>query len=565
MSAKVDCAINLSLVDTKKGNVSLKVICGDGSVKTLHSTYDPEDEAKELVDAFQFDGKGILIVLGLGLGYHLAELAQRFPEAEIIVVEESPEIYDLSLKHGAGIESKVNYLIGLSPDQALKEITKRQMTGGISPLAVFQLSSAISAFNSYYQPILESLKKTVSIKLWERFKYQKFREENQKVILVDSGYFLVREVEKALFARGNKVVRISVNHKDRGEAVIPKIMETILEFKPDFVLTMNHLGFDEDGVLTSFFKSIEMPVASWYVDSPNLIVRAFDKNVSPYMSLFLWDKSYIRDMKSMGFESVLHLPLGTDESVFRPVSVRKHRKKLNKYFCDAGFVGNSMVEPVDEWMSKVRQDNHPLVERLAEKLAGSQRSFLNILESLANDDKKVIEGFSEKEKMDFEAAVLWKATLLYRLSCVKMLEGDDVRIYGDRGWVNLINGKSIKLFSPLNYYKDLPLFYNACRVNFNATSRQMSEAVNQRVFDVSACDAFLLTDYQESLEELFEVGKEIIAYRDKGEIPELVRYYLKNADQRMAVAQKARKRVMKEHTYRHRLTSLIKFMKDKYK
>lgn len=550
---------------TRSGAYTLRLSGEDGAEKTVHSLYDPAAEARSLADAFPYDGRGVLVVLGLGLGYHIAELAERFPDAEIIVIEESAVIYDLFLKHGKLIDGNINYFIGLSAADALKEITRIQMTGGISPLSVFQLNAEVSAFRNYYEPILESLKKTVSIKLWDRFKYLKFRGENQKVILIDTGYFLVREIERALSSRGNKVARIPVNDGNRDEDLIPRIMETILEFRPDFVLTLNHLGFDEEGELASFLKSIEMPAASWYVDSPKLIVRAYDKNVSPFVSIFLWDRSYISDMRSMGFDSVSYIPLGTDESIFRPLNIKKHRKKISKYACDAGFVGNSMVGPVREWLSKVREELHPVIETLAAELCGSGESFDAASARLHEDHKQIIGQLSEKEKMDFEAAVLWKATLLYRMSCVKMLEGFHPVIHGDDGWSDLIDREKFRISPPLNYYKNLPLFYNACKINFNATSIQMKEAVNQRVFDVPACGAFLMTDYKQSLDGLFETGKEIIVFREKEEIPELAGFYLRNADKRDAVAARGRERVMREHTYGHRLAKLIQSMKSRYK
>ena len=92
----------------------------------------------------------------------------------------------------------------------------------------------------------------------------------------------------------------------------------------------------------------------------------------------------------------------------------------------------------------------------------------------------------------------------------------------------------------------------------------MKEAVNQRVFDVPACGAFILTDYQKGLDELFDVGKEMIVYRDKDEIPVLVKYYLDNPEKREAVAKKGAERVLKEHTYKHRLDVIIRAMKVRY-
>lgn len=558
---------SFTLETSKTGKPSLRVKGDDGSVKTLHSLYDPEGEARSLVEAFQFDGKGVLVVLGLGLGYHVKELAKKYPEALLIVVEAMPEILELAKESGVPLwerggkgdfQKNVEFIVGHSSDEVLRKITSCQMKDGIKPLSVFTLSSAVSAFPSYYQPLLSALKKTVSVKLWDRLRYPKFREDALRVVLIDSGYFLVKEVEKALIALNHKVMKISVRRGGGSEAVISGLIESILQFRPDFILTLNHLGFDEEGMLTSFFKSIEMPVASWYVDSPNLIVRAFDKNVSPYVSLLLWDRTYIDDMKRMGFESVNYLPLATDENIFKPMKRQGQevRGKGQGYECDVGFVGNSMVEPVSEWMLKVHKEYHPHVETLAEELACGN-ALLNPAESPAVE-------LDEKSRMDFEAAVIWRATLLYRLLCIKMLEGHNVRIYGDKGWRKLLEGKKIRLFNSLNYYKELPVFYNACKINFNATSLQMREAVNQRVFDIPACGAFILTDYQRSLDELFDVGKEIIVYRDKDEIPGLVKYYLDNPDQREAVAEKGLERVLKEHTYKHRLEVMIHAMKGRY-
>ncbi|MBI5057049.1 MAG: glycosyltransferase [Nitrospirae bacterium] len=553
-----------SLIEAKSGKPSLKVSFGDSSAKTLHSLYDPEEEARKIVGAFEFDGKGILVVLGLGLGYHVAELAGRFPDAGIIVIEADPDIYELAKEHGPELDKRIIIIAGLTPGEALRRVTEHQVKRRLGPLAFFSLSSAVSAFENYYSPLIESLNRTVSVKLWDRLRYSKFKKYKQKVLLIDTGYFLVREAEKALKALGHEVLRVPVETRGNGETIITSLVDAIVNFKPDFLLTMNHLGFDEEGVLTDFFRSIEMPVASWYVDSPNLIVQAFDKNVSPWMSLFLWDKSYMKDMEAMGFESVVNLPLGTDESLFKPLTARKHGKMPGKYFCDVGFVGNSMVGPVKEWMMKVDAGLHSIVEKTAEYFAHSGCPNEDIMKVIPENEREKIEALNKKKKMDIEAAILWKSTLLYRLSCLESLNGFNVSIYGDSAWKELLRKQNFKLFPPLNYYKELPLLYNSCRINFNATSRQMKEAVNQRVFDVPACGAFILTDYQKGLDELFDVGKEMIVYKDKDEIPALVKYYLDNPDKREAVAKNGAERILKEHTYKHRLDVMIRAMKGRY-
>ncbi|UCH43947.1 MAG: glycosyltransferase [Nitrospiraceae bacterium] len=553
----------LTLVESRTGKSSLKVTCENNSLKSLHSLYDPEEEARALVSTFAFDGTGVLVVLGLGLGYHVAELARKYKSAHIMVIESEQEICNLAREHGPALNDRIEIITAqLSPD-VLQAISRRQLQMGLAPLSVFTLASAVSAFPDYYRPLMAALRKTVSVSLWDRIRYSKFQHEKVSCLLIDSGYFLVREVEKAMQSMNHDVVRVSLRKERGSNDHLSELIQTIVEHRPDFVLTMNHLGFDEKGVLTSFLESIDMPAASWYVDSPKLILKAHNRNVSPFVSLFLWDSSYMTEMKKMGFDDVKYLPMGTDERVFRPVT--KQRLKMRKYECNTGFVGNSMTGPVQEWMEKNRKTLHPVIEKVAETIISRNLPFEKAVKLVQNPDLQDLQSFSSKEMAEFEGAVLWKVTLLYRLSCIESFEESGITIHGDRGWKHLIRSDSITLKPPLNYYKELPLFYNACKINFNATSLQMREAVNQRVFDVPACGAFLLTDQQKSLNELFDVGNEIITYSDTDELPELADFYLRNPERRQAIATRGRERVLQDHTYRKRLTVMIEAMKKRYK
>ncbi|MBI5663597.1 MAG: glycosyltransferase [Nitrospirae bacterium] len=549
------------LAKARSGSFTLRVTGEDGTVKTLHSFYDPEAEAKGLVSSFDFDGRGIIVVLGLGLGYHVDELTRKFPHTEIIVVEPMTKIYEIAKEHGPAISDRVILLTGLSSNEALREITRYQMKDGLSPVVVFTQKSSVAAFANYYKPILNSLKNTMAVRLWDRLKYKKFAQDTLDVVLIESGYFLVKEVEKALLSLNHRVHRVPVRKNDKGDTIVSRLIETILEVKPDFILTINHLGFDEEGALTSFFRSIEMPVASWFVDSPHIILSGGDRNISPCVSMFLWDKEYIGSIEDMGFESVSHLPLASDEKVFKPLKL--NQRLLQKYQTDVGFVGNSLVDETRRKMEKIPIELISLAEKAAARLSVKRMSFDGLMNEMAVNDLMCYKALSAKQRLDVESAVLWKATLLYRLSCITKLEGFNFHLYGDNGWNDLLSAYSM-LKPPLNYYKDLPVFYNACNISFNATHLQMGEAVNQRVFDVPACGSFILTDYQESLEGLFDVGKEIVVYKSRDEIPELVKFYLDNPGERKAVAERGRERVLKEHTYKHRLQMIIDKMKGRY-
>jgi spore maturation protein CgeB len=554
----------MELVRTRKGNYSLRVACPDGSEKTFHSLYDPVGEASGMVDAFPFGGDGMIVVLGLGLGYHVDELRRRHPGARIAVVEASPEILDLCREHGTGVEpaDAVRLIVGSPPGEAIAEISRLHLKAGLPPLAVFPFAPETAAMPEYYGPIREALERTVSFRLWERLRYPKFRSDRLTVALFDFGYFLTEEIARALKGLGHAVVRVRGRKDQTCGDILGRAVETIASDRPDFFLTVNHFGFDEEGALAGLFRSIGMPAAVWYVDSPDLVVRAFPENASPLCCVFVWDESYVKALKGLGFGNVSYLPLAADESVFRPRGLSPaERRRIGS---DVGFVGDSMVAPARERLLQVDRKLRPAVERTAHRLAARDLSYAEAAEAAMHEDERAFfDTLAAREKSVFEAAVLWRATLLYRLSRLRALEEFRPFVRGDAGWKGLLNGK-FRLGPKLNYYNELPSFYNACKVNFNATSIQMGTAVNQRVFDVPACGAFLLTDLQPSLEALFDVGEEVIAYRDIDEIDDLARFYLRNDSAREAVAAKGRNRVLREHTYRHRVEAIVRRLRELY-
>lgn len=72
----------------------------------------------------------------------------------------------------------------------------------------------------------------------------------------------------------------------------------------------------------------------------------------------------------------------------------------------------------------------------------------------------------------------------------------------------------------------------------------------------AACGIFQLTD-RKYLEEHFELGKEMICYDNPREVKESVRYYLAHHEERMAIAKRAQAKVLRRHTYRHRMQWML--------
>jgi spore maturation protein CgeB len=85
--------------------------------------------------------------------------------------------------------------------------------------------------------------------------------------------------------------------------------------------------------------------------------------------------------------------------------------------------------------------------------------------------------------------------------------------------------------------------------------------VNPRTFEIAACGAFQLVDYRSELPDVFTPGEEIVCFRDLEELRNQIGYYLEHPDERRRIAEKARSRVLKEHTYQARMETMLSFIR----
>lgn len=85
-------------------------------------------------------------------------------------------------------------------------------------------------------------------------------------------------------------------------------------------------------------------------------------------------------------------------------------------------------------------------------------------------------------------------------------------------------------------------------------------ANNMRLYEATGCGAMLITDMKDNLNELFDVGKEVVAYNDVNELVEFIKYYADNASQREAIAKAGQKRTIIEHTYYNRMEELLNIL-----
>jgi spore maturation protein CgeB len=378
-----------------------------------------------------------------------------------------------------------------------------------------------------------------------------------RLLLLTSAYFLLGELKAA--CQRLDVPHLLLDFASRSvdrDHFVNTVRETVARFKPDAIVTVNHLGVDHEGVLYALAGELRLPLVSWFVDNPDFILPLYPPPDPQNTLILTWDADSLDAVRGYGFKNVFWLPLGADPERFRP-----GRQGRPEWTSRVSFVGNSMLGKTASRLRAAAPG--PLLLAAFAELAqafgqSGEHSVSAFVAAQRPDLLPELAALPLLRRVAYATALVWQSTLEYRLLCVSKTLPFGPLIAGDPGWSQLLPGVAdLRLHKELSYYDDLPGFYPASEVNFNCTSLQMKGAVNQRVFDVPAAGAFLLTDHRRQIERLFEPDVELVLFRNVEEIAGQVERFLADPEARARVVRAGRARVLAEHTYEHRLSALM--------
>ena len=507
------------------------------------------------------------VLLGGGLGHPLGELLDRTPDdLPVAVVDKEDDILALTRLRQRFASPRIRWICGPDASRALAELTSWQEDCGGGPLLPLVHPFYFRLDRPWYQEIRRHAEASSRFDFWRKAVQPRFREASPRLLLITSKYFLMGEVTAACERLGIAHHLLTIDDKEvGGTEFVARLLHDVLTFKPDCILTLNHLGIDREGVLIDLLERLQLPLASWFVDNPQLIIHLYKNLISSWTTLFTWDADNIPELRAQGYEHVCYLPLGTNPDRFRP-GLEKLPSRL--FPTRVSFVGNSMVFKVEQ---KLRKNHFPeaLLEGYQETAAAFTASPERSIRRFVLNDTRRASAYealpTDELRLEYEAMLTWEATRQYRAECAAAMLPFNPVIVGDAGWKDIFQTQAPWHLHPeVSYYDGLPRVYPFSDVNFNCTSQQMKGAVNQRVFDVPAAGAFVLTDWREQMDALLEPGKEVIAYHTPEEAAELAAYYLAHPAERKQIAQAGRRRVLAEHTWEKRLSSIVMTMQSIY-
>lgn len=339
-----------------------------------------------------------------------------------------------------------------------------------------------------------------------------------------------------------------------------RVYEVMNEFKPDLLFTANNVGLTNE-----FISKTTIPVVSWLTLEPSILLKFLP---SEKYYLFICGASYVDRLKLEGYSNVYYLPLATNPNVFKEITL--NREEIEKYGCDLSFAGGCNY---DIWYSKYKEGIDRLfTEEAVKKIIECQsrdlsRSIIDVFIEVQKDnlqgssliEEEYLKRYLESKYGEEFIALRWAAKAMHRKRVIKILSGFGVQLYGDEGWEEVMEFPGVEFHPLIEDRCLLAKLYNATEVNLNLLT---TASLNLTTFNIPACGAFMISNFSKELVSLFREGEEVVCFRRAEELPEMVKYYLGRPKVRKEIASNARKRVLNEHTFVHRMKRLIQIMES---
>lgn len=345
-----------------------------------------------------------------------------------------------------------------------------------------------------------------------------------------------------------------------------RLRDTIRQTKAEGVMTYDFAVSAAQACLEE-----DVPYISWIYDDPQQELYTVYAQY-PCNYIFVFDREQQKRLQRIGIRKVYHMPLAVNCANAAAVSPEAAPK--DAYKADIAFVGQlyrikSLVEMLANADGEVR-------EAMENSMARCFFRWEKGLRLHGSMEEKCIRYFSEKDSYQvplrfpfaskqfyYEAAVMSRILAnRERVFALNRLSREhDIRFYTfDKDTEQLSN--SVRVMPGAKYNREVWEVYRQSRINLNITLHCIETGASQRVFDVMAAGGFLLSNYQEELEELFVQGEDIVLYHDMQELEYYIDYYLSHEEERRYIAQNGQRKVLAYHDYGKRLQEVMGIVED---
>ena len=326
----------------------------------------------------------------------------------------------------------------------------------------------------------------------------------------------------------------------------------------DCVFTVDYVP-----IISRVCEVYKVPYISWIVDSP--CFQLYSNTISNSVNrIFIFDYALYQKFYPKNPGGIFYQALASDVATFDKFVPTKKEQKA--YSCDISFVGSLYTEKCiysDEKMpAKLKgyfdglmdaqlliQGYNFIEDVLTPEICTDFRKYSNWM-PLTEDYEEDVTGIVADSFLGSKISELDRIRTLNALA-----ESHSVHLYtnSDTSSVPKVINKG-----PADSNHVMPYIFKCSKINLNITAKSIKTGLPLRIFDILACQGFLITNFQSEIPEYFEDGVDLVTYDSIPDLKEKVNYYLNHDEERKQIARNGYEKTKNHYTFVHCLNQIIR-------
>lgn len=352
------------------------------------------------------------------------------------------------------------------------------------------------------------------------------------------------------------------NKSPSGQEILDAVVMGMEKSNADIIFSINYYP-----ALSEIARVYKLLYYSWIVDAP--VLELYSKTIKNRCNrVFIFDSELYREISVYNPYNIFYLPLAADCDFYQNAIRNASLSDVEKYTHNITFVGSLYTEkcPYDKVKNlspKISGYLHGIM-KAQEKIYGYYFVEELLSDELVDEFVKNYDGYylaGEEDLLTKKRTLAQfyignKITAMERVDTFKYLsEKFEVDIYTASDTKEI---PKLKNHGTIMIHTKMPIVFNKSTINLNPTSKPIRSGIPLRIFDLLACEGFVLCNYQSDLLNEFLPGEELDIYSSIEELEEKIRYYLSHTDVCREIAHNGYEKVSKRHTYPLRLEQMFR-------
>lgn len=302
---------------------------------------------------------------------------------------------------------------------------------------------------------------------------------------------------------------------------------------------------------------------SFVYDNPLVALYSYTL-INPCNYVFIFDKACYLDFVREGIQTVYYLPLCANTDRLSQIVTAKEARPIVS--SDVSFVGALYNEDHNFYERMTDLDSY--AKGFIDALIASQRKvngYFFVEDALTPDVVRAVTdslklapqtgGTESNAYLCAHYVIARKLTSIERQEALaRVSERFDTKLYTHNSTPHL---PKIQNMGAVDYYDVMPHVFKNSKINLNITLRSIRSGIPLRAFDIMGCGGFLLTNFQPDMLDFFVPDEDFVYYDGEDDLLSKIEYYLSHEKERTDIACNGFEKVKKNHTYHHRVATIL--------